>query len=111
MQTRKNPTDPSLQKVLKPNTTVAIVAFWRKEISYYADAQAEFKCYHYFYVPNPKTQTVMMNTVQLQPLKKFLYRTSKHQCQEDEKIFFFFKDDEKQRDFKLAVLNCEPKTD
>ena len=72
----------------------------------YTMAHAEFKCYHYFYVPNPETKTIMYGNASKSPLEKFLFTTLKHQSQEDDKVFFFYKN-VKQR-LKLAVLNCEP---
>ena len=109
LRKRKKPTNPSLQKILRPGSDVAIIGYWKTDKDDLAGTHADFKCYHYFYVPNPiikKSISKSMSTNH--SLNQLLFRTLEHQNQEPAKVFFFYKTGPENKDEYLAVLNCSP---
>ena len=99
LKKRKKPIHTELQKVLKPDQVIAIIGFWRKDKHDLAGSQSDFKCYHYFYVPNPMgKKQIAKSTSTSHSLNQYLFRTLEHQNQEPSKIFFFYKKSPESRD-------------
>ena len=102
----KDEMDENMKKIMKVDTEVAIIGYWKKNYL------GEFKCYHYFYIPKPyKRETRKANRkVRADDCSIHIDQVLFHDHHSDNVFFFYEEPCGEEKGMHLGIVNLEVDT-